>query len=187
MKRFTHKGCEYELLTMTLGHLPELLEIEKKSHSHPWSEASFTSSIASSHHCSVLVDQSATLETVTLEAASLTSTATENTVLNTAVPERIAAYIITSTAADEAELLNVVVAPKYRRRGLANLLIEESCDSFNPSIHSLFLEVRASNAGAISLYDNLGFNEVGCRLNYYPADKNNGREDALIMAKTLIF
>ena len=41
------------------------------------------------------------------------------------------------------------------------------------------LEVRASNVPAISLYEKLGFYEVGRRKNYY----RNPREDALIMRK----
>ena len=45
---------------------------------------------------------------------------------------------------------------------------------------SIFLEVRASNAAAIHLYDKLGFNEIGLRRDYYPAI--NGREDALVLA-----
>ena len=43
----------------------------------------------------------------------------------------------------------------------------------------LTLEVRASNVPAISLYEKLGFAEVGRRKNYY----RNPREDALIMRK----
>jgi ribosomal-protein-alanine N-acetyltransferase len=47
----------------------------------------------------------------------------------------------------------------------------------------MFLEVRPSNEAARRLYDKLGFNEIGTRANYYPAEK--GREDALILAKQL--
>jgi ribosomal-protein-alanine N-acetyltransferase len=48
----------------------------------------------------------------------------------------------------------------------------------------VFLEVRPSNAAARRLYADNGFNEVGLRRNYYPASK--GREDALIMARSLV-
>ena len=47
-----------------------------------------------------------------------------------------------------------------------------------------FLEVRASNTTAYRLYERYGFNEVGRRRAYYPAA--DGREDALVMACTLL-
>ena len=47
-----------------------------------------------------------------------------------------------------------------------------------------FLEVRASNQSAYRLYERFGFNEVGRRRDYYPAV--GGREDALVMACTLV-
>jgi [ribosomal protein S18]-alanine N-acetyltransferase len=48
----------------------------------------------------------------------------------------------------------------------------------------VFLEVRPSNAPAISLYHDEGFNEIGRRPRYYPA--RDGREDALVMALELL-
>ena len=47
-------------------------------------------------------------------------------------------------------------------------------------VATLWLEVRASNASAIALYESLGFNEATIRRNYYPT--TDGREDAIIMA-----
>ncbi len=49
----------------------------------------------------------------------------------------------------------------------------------------VFLEVRPSNAAAVALYHSEGFNEIGRRPRYYPAQ--NGREDALVMAMELAF
>jgi [ribosomal protein S18]-alanine N-acetyltransferase len=40
--------------------------------------------------------------------------------------------------------------------------------------------VRPSNAAAIALYRAQGFNEIGRRRGYYPAE-NNTREDAIVM------
>lgn len=54
-----------------------------------------------------------------------------------------------------------------------------------------FLEVRASNQGAIRLYQAEGFDEIGLRKGYYPsADPNadmdrSSREDAVLMARAL--
>ena len=43
----------------------------------------------------------------------------------------------------------------------------------------LYLEVRPSNAVALSLYDKMGFKQLGQRRDYYPA--LGGREDALFL------
>jgi ribosomal-protein-alanine N-acetyltransferase len=47
----------------------------------------------------------------------------------------------------------------------------------------MFLEVRTSNTSAITLYESIGFNEMGLRPGYYPAQ--HGREDALLMGVAL--
>ena len=51
------------------------------------------------------------------------------------------------------------------------------------SCRRVFLEVRASNTKAISLYEKEGFQKVDIRKNYYRL--GDGREDALIMTKKL--
>ena len=77
-------------------------------------------------------------------------------------------------------MMNVAVAPGYRRQGVAaalvTALVEELAKAGN---HSLTLEVRASNFPAIALYEKLGFSQVGCRKNYY----RNPKEDGLILRK----
>ena len=54
----------------------------------------------------------------------------------------------------------------------------------NRNAQSIFLEVRPSNEAAVMLYDSMGFNEIGIRNGYYPAQ--SGREDALVMALELV-
>ena len=49
----------------------------------------------------------------------------------------------------------------------------------------MILEVRPSNARALSFYRNRGFSQIGVRKDYYPAERNT-REDALVMEKKLI-
>jgi ribosomal-protein-alanine N-acetyltransferase len=50
----------------------------------------------------------------------------------------------------------------------------------------MILEVRPSNAAAVALYQKLGYEQIGTRKNYYPADPQLGtREDALVMAKSI--
>ena len=79
-----------------------------------------------------------------------------------------------------SDMMNIAVHPDYRRRGLAGQLVEQLCAELKAGGNTcLTLEVRASNLPAISLYEKLGFTQVGLRKNYY----RNPREDALILRK----
>ena len=94
--------------------------------------------------------------------------------------EQVVGYIGSQSVMGEADMMNVAVAPDYRRKGIAATLIGELISQLRDAeVHSLALEVRASNTGAIELYRKLGFLQVGCRKNYY----HNPKEDALILRK----
>ena len=86
---------------------------------------------------------------------------------------------------DEAHLLNITVRPQSQGRGLGLQLLEHLMQRARQlGAGECFLEVRASNQSAYRLYERFGFNEVGRRRDYYPAV--GGREDALVMACTLV-
>ncbi|MBM7060207.1 ribosomal protein S18-alanine N-acetyltransferase [Pseudomonas sp. UL073] len=86
---------------------------------------------------------------------------------------------------DEAHLLNITVKPESQGRGLGLRLLEHLMQrAAELNARECFLEVRASNQSAYRLYERYGFNEVGRRRDYYPAV--GGREDALVMACTLV-
>ncbi len=94
--------------------------------------------------------------------------------------ERVVGYIGSQTSVDETDVMNLAVHPDYRRRGIAESLIEMLVAELKErGSHALMLEVRASNAPAIALYEKMGFAQVGCRKNYY----RNPKEDALILRK----
>ena len=89
-------------------------------------------------------------------------------------------YIGSQTVLGEADIMNVAVAPEHRRKGIAKqLLIRLQDDLSRNQVYSLTLEVRASNLPAITLYEALGYIQVGRRPNYYHKPK----EDALILRK----
>ncbi len=95
--------------------------------------------------------------------------------------DRMAAFAITQVVLDEATLFNIAVDPDFQRRGLGRMLLEHLIDELEKrGVVTLWLEVRASNAAAIALYESLGFNEATIRRNYYPTAQ--GHEDAIIMA-----
>jgi len=86
---------------------------------------------------------------------------------------------------DEAHLLNITVKPESQGRGLGLTLLEHLMKrAHERGAVECFLEVRESNQPAYRLYERYGFNEVGRRRGYYPAV--GGREDALVMACTLV-
>ena len=89
----------------------------------------------------------------------------------------VVGYVGSQTVLQEADMMNIAVADTHRRRGIAKMLVEELIRQLDA--YQLTLEVRASNAPAITLYEKMGFGQVGLRKNYYRKPK----EDALILRK----
>ncbi len=72
-------------------------------------------------------------------------------------------FLLYRLVAGEGEILNLAVAPAWRRRGVARQLwaaVQSKAELWH-------LEVRASNAAAIGFYQDLGFEAVGEREHYY--------------------
>ncbi|MBQ9662152.1 MAG: ribosomal protein S18-alanine N-acetyltransferase [Oscillospiraceae bacterium] len=84
------------------------------------------------------------------------------------------------TVLDEGYIGNVAVRPAYRRRGIADALLE-ALDRLagERGLSFLTLEVRSSNRPAVSLYEKHGYARVGLRPAYY----SDPREDAVLMSK----
>ena len=145
----------YHLRPMTEADLPRIHRIELASYEYPWSPGNFADSLSAGYSMWVR------------EAEG-----------------EIIGYYALMAAAGEAHLLNLTIAPIWRRHGLGRDLLKyclaRACDH---KAASLFLEVRTSNAAAIALYHASGFVDLAVRRGYYPA--RNGREDALIMKKDL--
>jgi len=81
-------------------------------------------------------------------------------------------------AADEAEILNVAVKPTFQRQGIADRLLYELIkEGTQKGVGRFFLEVRVSNAAAISLYEKHGFKIQGIRKDFY----KEIHEDAYVM------
>ena len=138
--------------TMNAAHVAQIAQLETLCFSDPWSEKSVASELNN--------------------PLSLWLTAMEG--------DRVAGYIGSQTVMDETDMMNVAVHPDFRRKGIAQALINKLVEQLKArGSRCLTLEVRASNTPAITLYEQLGFSEIGRRRNYY----RNPREDALILRK----
>jgi len=140
---------------LTVQDLDRAFAIEQRSHAFPWSEKTFASN-QGERYLNYRLD----------------------------VGTEMAAFAITQVVLDEATLFNLAVDPAYQRRGLGRTLLQHLISELEQrGVLTLWLEVRASNHAAIALYQQLDFNEVSVRRNYYPTAE--GKEDAIIMALTI--
>ena len=141
-----------EYFEMTLDHVPQVAQLEKECFHDPWSEKSIASELRN--------------------PLSLWLVAVDG--------QRVAGYVGSQSVMGEADMMNIAVSAAYRRMGIAQELVQRLVAALNEKeVYSLALEVRASNEPAKALYSKLGFQQVGCRPNYY----RNPKEDALILRK----
>jgi ribosomal-protein-alanine N-acetyltransferase len=88
---------------------------------------------------------------------------------------RVVGFVVARTvAADEREILNLAVAPDFRRKGVARALMASALAAFRGQV---FLEVRESNGVAQKFYKSLGFKELSKRSAYY----DNPPETAIVL------
>jgi ribosomal-protein-alanine N-acetyltransferase len=103
------------------------------------------------------------------------------------------AFMIVRQLYDELWILNIGTHPRARRRGHADQLLalaavrpqSLSPQSLSPLPTSLWLEVRAGNVAAKTLYQKHSFVVVGERAGYYPGRDGGPREAALVMRRSL--
>ncbi len=132
-----------------IADVPGIVAIERASFSDPWSPRDFS-------ECA-----NAGVPFLVAEAAG-----------------EIAGYSVAHHAADEGEILNLGVAPAWRRRGVGRALVGATLAALRQQgVATVFLEVRASNEVAQRLYAGLGFTPVGRRRHYYRFPT----EDAVIL------
>ena len=139
---------------MTLQDISTVMEIETAAYTHSWSEGNFRDCLSAGY------------EMVIAE-----------------LQRQIIGYGVMMIATGEAHLLNLCIHPDRQGTGQGRQLLNHLMQiADQKKAATVFLEVRASNKIARSLYYNAGFNEVGFRPDYYPADR--GREDAIVFAKS---
>ena len=139
---------------MQLDDVKAIAELEKVCFSDPWSENSIASELNNRLSYWLVAE----------------------------IDGNVAGYVGSQSVLDGADMMNLAIAPEYRRQGIGQALVTALIDYLQQNgIIALLLEVRASNDPAIALYRSLGFEQIGRRPNYY----HHPREDALIMRKEL--
>ena len=135
---------------MTLQDVARAAEIEKECFSIPWSEKSFEDSLSREDTLFLVCEEEGV----------------------------VVGYIGMYLSFDEGSITNVAVSPSFRKRGCGEALVKGAKErAKEKQIETIFLEVRVSNAPAISLYKKLEFEELGIRKNFY----EHPVEDAIIM------
>ncbi|MBS3954004.1 MAG: ribosomal protein S18-alanine N-acetyltransferase [Methylomicrobium sp.] len=137
--------------------LATVLAIEEHNYTFPWSDGIFRDCFRAGYSCWVCEDV-----------------------------DKVLGYGIVSIAVGEAHILNISVDHNEQKQGIGRKILEHLIEvARSRKVETVFLEVRPSNPTAIALYRNTGFNEIGIRKDYYPAEE--GREDALMMALELYY
>ncbi len=143
----------FQILSCRPEDLPAVLEIEQACYPHPWTLAQFQQELDNPvAHLELFWKQ-----------------------------RELAGYLCYWLVAGEMQILNVATSPVWRQHGVAARLLEHCLHSCQKQgLVQAWLEVRASNQAAISVYQHQGFVTIGSRSGYY-----RDGEDALLMVLDL--
>ncbi|GAC1316168.1 MAG: ribosomal protein S18-alanine N-acetyltransferase [Thermoleophilaceae bacterium] len=141
--------ADLEIRRLTYSDLPQVIAIERRAFPTPWSLAMFVLELSKpSGVCLAAIGE-----------------------------RRIVGYLICSRYDTVWHIMNVAVDNRLRRRGIASALLASLFDRADGPGEQYTLEVRASNADAMLLYERFGFRSAGLRRGYY----HDNKEDAVIM------
>lgn len=141
-----------EIVKMNAAHTAQVAALEQQCFSTPWSENAIVHELSN--------------------PISLWYVAVDN--------DRVVGYVGSQFGYGEADMMNLAVDATCRRMGIAQRLVETLISGLTQQeVTKLTLDVRQSNTPAICLYENMGFQQIGIRPNYYQKPK----EAALILAK----
>jgi ribosomal-protein-alanine N-acetyltransferase len=138
---------------MSAEDLETVLYIERASFSSPWQLEHFQHEISAPYSSSFVAEQNGV----------------------------VVGYVCLMSLFEEAQILDIAVAPEQRGRGVARMLMDHAISvAREKGAELLALEVRASNVSAITLYERCGFVRTGIRSKYY-----EGVDDAVLMELSL--
>jgi [ribosomal protein S18]-alanine N-acetyltransferase len=142
-----HGPCGFSALAdrlrfrpMTIDDLDEVMAIERKVFSFPWSAGFFRQELQVACARSILAE----------------------------IDGKIVGYVLFWVLPGAIDIHNVAVHIDYRRRGIARVLLGLVVDEARrQSLDRVMLEVRISNLPAQKLYQVMGFIATGIRKGYY--------------------
>ena len=150
-------STELVCVDMRKDDFDEVLAIEERVYSHPWTKGNFEDSLSEGYCARLLRDAGG----------------------------RLLGYFLTMTVLDESHLLNLSVDADAQHHGYGQRLMHEAVNlARQHELKTMLLEVRVSNRQAIAFYSRFGFREIGRRKNYYPVGPTE-REDAIMMTMAL--
>ncbi len=137
------------------AHVPTLARIHQRGFFHGWKENEFSSYLARPDQTPIYVASDK--------------------------KNRVAGFMVLRLAKEEAELLTIMVEPKWQGKGVGKALLRAGFDDLLASeTRAMFLEVDSNNEAAISLYRGFGFKQIGARPGYYSL-KDGGKATAIVM------
>ncbi|MCE2422903.1 MAG: ribosomal protein S18-alanine N-acetyltransferase [Gemmatimonadetes bacterium] len=143
------------LRDMAAADLRAVMTIERSAFDEPWPESAFSGLLARGDAL--------------------------HTVATAGKTGCVVGYSVTLVQGRLAQLANLAVAEGARRRGLGRRLAREAvAASALRGARRIFLEVREGNVPALTLYEELGFEALSVRPDYY----SNPSEDAIVLART---
>lgn len=179
--RMDCRDLPYAVEPMRLADVPTVAAIERDTFPMPWTASAFAYEVQANPHSHYLVARFREAPPVPSFQGKLASA------LHRLTGRRGRAEILGYggfwLTTNEAHISTVAVQPRYRSRGIGELLlaclIDWACEE---GATAMVLEVRASNVIAQALYRKYGFQETGLRKGYY-SDNN---ENAVIMSAEAI-
>ena len=136
----------FSVTEMNIGHIPEIAVLERECFSSPWSENALSEELENPDSHFLVAEA-----------------------------DGVAGYIGVQEICGEAYITNVAVFGKYRKLGIGRALLRAASDDAKArNCEFITLEVRISNAPAISLYESEGFEKVGVRKNFYTCPDEDG-------------
>ncbi len=135
-----------EILPLTPCHIPSIAELEQILFSDPWKADALTSFFSQPH--------------------AKGAVCLENGILK--------GYALTTLVVGEGEILRIGIHPNAQKKGLGTHLITFVLKEGSlQGAEDFFLEVREGNLAARSLYQKVGFSQMGLRKNYYSDPTEN--------------